>query len=70
MKAKEEFEPVRTRSCDYINNHNETTVNDDEGEGEAQLADLQVADEQAYETKGGSAVRWAQIITGDLPDAT
>ena len=35
MKAKEEFEPVRTRSCDYINNHNETTVNDDEGEGEA-----------------------------------
>ena len=71
MKAKEDVEPVRTPSGVYIDNHNETTMTDDEDKGEAQLADLPVADEQAYETKGGpAAARWSQVITGDLPDCT
>jgi hypothetical protein len=69
IKAKEDVEPVRTTSGGYINNHNETTVSDDEAAGEAQLADLPVADEQAYETKGGPAARWEQVIIGDLPPA-
>jgi hypothetical protein len=67
MKAKEDVASVRTPSGVYFDNHNETTVSDDEHEGEAQLADLPVADEQAYETKGGPAARWSQVITGDLP---
>jgi hypothetical protein len=71
MKTEEEVEPVRTPSVGNINNHNERTVSGDEGAGEAQLADLPVADEQAYETKGGpAAARWSQVITGDLPDYT
>jgi hypothetical protein len=69
MKAKEDVEPLRTPSGVYIDNHNETTMGDHEDEGEAQLADLPVADEQAYETKGGqAAARWSQAIIGDIPD--
>ena len=67
MKAKEKGEPGPTPAGGYFN---ETTVSDDEAAGEAQLADLPVADEQAYETKGGrAAARWEQVITGDLPAA-
>jgi hypothetical protein len=67
MKAKEEVEPVIITSG-YIDNPNETTVSDDEDAGEALLADLSVADGQAYETKGGpAAARWEQVIIGDLP---
>ena len=69
MRAKENAEPLRTSSGVHIDNRNETTVSDNEDEGVAQLADLPVADEQAYETKGGpAAARWSQVITGDLPD--
>jgi hypothetical protein len=68
MKAKEDVEPLRTPSGGYIDNHNETTMSDDEDKGEAQLADLPVAYEQAYETKGGpAAARWEVAIIGDLP---
>jgi hypothetical protein len=43
-------------------------MSDDEDKGEAQLADLPVAYEQAYETKGGpAAARWEVAIIGDLP---
>ena len=71
MKAKEEGEPMGTTSGGYINDHNARTLGNDEDECKTQLADLPVADEQAYETKGGgqAAARWSQIITGDLPDA-
>jgi hypothetical protein len=70
MKATEEVEPVRTLSG-TVNTLNETTVSDDKGQREAQLADLPVTDEQADETKGGpaAAARWSQIIIGDLPPA-
>ena len=71
MRAKEGVETLRTFSGVYIDNHNETTMSDNEDEGMAQLADLPVADERAYETKGGpAAARWSQVITGDVPDYT
>jgi len=61
MKAKENVAPLRTSSGVYINNHN------NENEGEAQLADLPVADELADETKGshghGHSALW---LTSDL----
>ena len=47
---------------DWIGNHNETTASDLENEGEAQLVDLAVADEQADAAKGGS---YAWVVTGD-----
>lgn len=69
MKAKEEVTPARTLSG-YIDNHSETTVSSDDDAGVAQLVDLPVAAEQAYETKGGpAAARWEQVIIGDIPPA-
>ena len=68
MNAKEEVEPVLTAGSN--NKHNDTTVSGHKDGGEAQIADLPLADQQAYGTKGGpAAARWSQIIIGDLPDA-
>ena len=67
MRAKEGVETLRTLSGVYIDNHNETTMSDNEDEGMAQLADLPVADELADETKGshghGHSALW---LTSDL----
>ena len=56
MRAKEDVERV------YFDDENETSMSKDEPEGVAQLADLPVADEQAYETKGGAGARISKIV--------
>lgn len=54
---------------DWIVNHNETTTSDEAGEGEAQIADLPVADRESEEIKGGpysvTRLNHNEIITSD-----